>query len=567
MGVSVHSAKASARPTNGYLAALFPDQEFARLVVNPRRGSKLSFPTPDVAKGEPKWRAQVGVQDALYTKFGLEDLVGCTTVEMRRRPIPHVFPTKQVAALTGLFSKWAPAIYERILSEIEPPVQVLNKTSRLGWPVLGRPESKRDAVMHDIGRITREGVGWMEDAFIVMNIRLQAEARSKEREFLFCTRSGEVYADTVKEKDRMVKTPIGERVAGRTRLVFNLPTANLMTQCLDTAIHNVLLKYPAFHHDMYNKAAPTNMDGFRMFFDVKHFERATSGCVRERARILGGRYAQIAAVFDAAPFLCPSDDRKAFWLLWPDRDGGYSDQFASGNSAVAPVQKEIFTALYAEFAVRHFGIPQSLAISWVFGGGDHRLRIKNYGDDNVVAGDEGACKALFAFLKDYLSVELEDPPKFLGFLWRNEHWMLGARSYLEKTYLNEREPYSVFRKYPSFGWIEKRKVYQTYGDPFISQVIFPEEEKLLAIHGQPWNGIVRRADEEAVLASSMQGQTDHNWILGKDYLMSAEEKLKTGVFEGLTPEVTAPVILDLLDQHWRTRLKWQTKQAIPAGRS
>jgi hypothetical protein len=396
----------------------------------------------------------------------------------------------------------------------------------------------------------------MTDAFIIMNVRLQAESKKKIRDFLFVDGKGAVDSRPISGLERRITTPVGLRTGSRTRLVFNLPVANLLTQVLDTAMHNALLGYPAFHHNMYSSMGAGHLAGQHLFFDVKHFERHTSEIVRLRSRIIGGLYERISRVFDSIPFLCPSSDWKSKWLLWPDRESGWSDQFASGYSPVAPVQKEIFWILYAEFAAQHLNMQPDAALTWVAQGGDHHLKIINYGDDNVVSGDPSIVKDVLPFFNQYLHVEEEEPPKFLGFLYTPDGWKLGVKSYLEKTYLNERRPGSNFRRYPCFGWVEKRKVYSRFGVSDLPTKVFPIEESVLSMAGIPWSRIVEQAAIEGIRARDLTGILDPNWTLGKDWLMTPEEKLATGEFEGFMPTETAAYLKSLLSQEWSTTLKW-----------
>jgi hypothetical protein len=547
--MNIKALKGAGRRSEGYITTEFPDASLANRIVNPKRGSVISIPMA-------QWHQQIEVQDALFSRFKLDDLSGCTTAEMRSRPIPQVFRTEETATLTKLFENWAPMLYSRLIRELAAPIQVLNKTSRLGWPVFEMPRSKRAALQPFFDQLVHDGPGFMEDAFIIMNVRLQAESKEKKRDFLFVSDEGEVTSRAISGVERRVNTPVGLRIGSRTRLVFNLPVANLFTQILDTAMHNALLTYPAFHHDMYSGMGAGQLSGQPLFFDVKHFERHTSEIVRRRSRIIGGLYEEISRTFDSLPFLCPSSTWKTRWLLWPDRENGWSDQFASGYSPVAPVQKEIFWILYAAFATEHLGMEREAALTWVSQGGDHRLKIINYGDDNVVSGDPGLVREILPFFEQYLHVEEEVPPKFLGFLYTPDGWKLGVKSYLEKTYLNERRPGSNFRKYPCFGWVEKRKIYSKFGVSDLTTNVFPTEETFLNMVGLPWSSIVKQAGIEGIRARDMTGLLDPNWTLGKDWMMTPEEKLATGEFEGFMPSETSVYLKALLSKEWSSMLKW-----------
>jgi hypothetical protein len=547
--MNIADLRSRARVNGGYRTIEFPDQALAHRIVNPRRGAMISVPLAN-------WRIQIQAQDELFSKFHLEDTAGCTTGEMYSRPIPQVFKVIETKPLTNLFAEWAPLMYERLLSEILPPIQTLNRTSRLGWPVFETTTNKKAKLQPFFNQMVLQGPDFMRDAFIIMNVRLQAESRKKVRDFLFVDLDGEIYSRSVDALARRINTPAGLRTASRTRLVFNLPVGNLLTQMLDTAVHNALLGYTAFSHNMYSSRGAGHLQGTSLFFDVRHFERHTSEIVRLRSSIIGGLYERISKVFDSLPFLCPSDDWRKKLLLWPNREDGWSDQFASGYSPVAPVQKEIFWALYAEFAVRTFHFRKEEALSWVLNGGDHHLRIINYGDDNVVSGDPAIVAELLPFLNNYLHVEEEFPPKFLGFLYTQQGWRLGIKSYLEKTYLNERRPGSNFRRYPCFGWVEKRKIYAQYGVPEIVERVYPAEEDVLSRVGLPWTDIIKEAAAESVLTKDLTGVLSPHWIQGKDWLMTPEEKIATGEFEGFSAKETAPFIKSLLGPQWARKLRW-----------
>lgn len=551
----VRELRASAARSGGYLVKEHPDRSFAfGKVINPRRGATLSVPSLD-------WKQQVTAQDEIFHKYGLDDLTRCTTGEMRSRPVPHVFQRSETRELTSLFESWSGDLYSFIIPQLKQGIQTFNKTSRLGWPHFNSPPSKREVLEPNFDALVHEGVSIMEDAFIIMNVRLQAESKNKTREFLFVSRDGEVYQKKVQERDREISTARGIRVASRTRLVFNLPFANLLTQFLDTLMHAVLMSYPAFKHNMYSPNGAGVLQGAKLFFDVKHFERHTSEIVRLRAAAIGGLYGDIGACFSRLPFLCPSDDWKKAFFLWVDRESGFTDQFASGYSPVAGVQKEIFLVIDASFAVTHLGIPRNQALAWVAGGGDHRFRIVNYGDDNVRSGDPGVLKAYFAYVKQYLHCEEEDPPRFLGFNYGPNGWYLAIKSYLEKTYLNERRPgkpdqRSAFRRFPHYGWLAKRDIYAQYGDPALPKDVFPTEEALLARLGVPWSDIVRKGAYEAHIAKNLKGISDPRWLMGKDWLMTPEEKMATGEFDGYSQEETGARAKQLLSNEWKKKLSW-----------
>jgi hypothetical protein len=523
--------------------------EFRKL-INPRRGAIKSVPLLT-------WSAAEDQADALLHHFKLQQYVGCTTGEMRKRPVPHVFKLEHTKALTDLYISRGPEVLRRFIQQLRPPLQPLNKTSRLGWPFFSHPDSKRATLLPAFSDLEQRGAeAALDGCFILLNVRLQAESVKKKRVMMFLHDDGTVYEEDVLAKDREIKSGSGHtRVGSRTRLVFNMPFANLYKQVLDTAIHNVELSYPVFHHNMYAKTGTLAVEGDTFFFDVKHFERHTAAIARARADIIGGLYGSIVREFTRAPFLCPTDTWKDAYFLWPDRAAGWSDQFASGDSAVAPLQKEVFACLYMEVAEKIRKVSRKDSLNWVLQGGDKFITIRNYGDDNSLNGDKGAMAEAFHLIRDYLEAEEELPPKFLGFLWTKDGWRLGVESYITKTYLNERRPYSNFRKYPCFGWVEKRNVYRTYGVAELEGEVFPMENHLLTSNGHPWSEVLIASQKEAMLAGSEAGSyTTPSFLLDKDYLMSNQEKVDSGLYEGLYPEETRSMIQRLLGPDWRSVL-------------
>jgi len=494
--------------------------------------------------------------DEMFSRFGMEQFVGCVTGEMQRRPVPQVFRTSEVKPLTDLYVKWLPQIYRFLLPQIKAPHQTYNKISRTGWPGFHRPENKLAYVLEFAPAVLAGDLDMFKNAFIVMGIRVQAESKTRERDFLFVNDEDNIEALKVGPAQRTIKTSLGPRTSSRTRGVFNLPVYNLIKQIWDTAVHNVFMKWPAFHHDM-NNGNILPVRGYHLCFDIKHFERNTAECNRQRSAFIGGVYAQCAEVTAAIPFAVPTASWDGARFLYVNRDQGWSDQYASGDSAVAPSQKEILMALYAEFFNKELGYPVDDCCTVVARGGDERLTIRNYGDDNSVDGDEAVVKALFQFMKQYLPVDVEDPPRFLGFQWYPDlrKWLLPPTSYLGKVYLNERAPLSNFRKYPFLGWVEKRAVYSKIGHPSIRAEIFPQEDNLLNRMGLPWFDIVRKGDEErrAAYLAGIKAISPLS-LLGKEYAMTPSEQIAEGTHTGLAPSATRTIIPKLVGAHINKQL-------------
>ena len=218
---------------SAYLIQPISDSAAAAPSVIPRRGPTQSVPGLDLP-------ANCKIADDIFAKFGLPQYVGCITAEIRDRPIPFAFRTSETAKLTSLYAKWAPHILARAIHEMKPPVQTYNKISRLGWDVLRNPPNKREVLAQKFAEITQSGVDKYWKSYVSVGMRLQAEAKTKEREFLFLTADYQVVKRVIKEEDRLVDvSDVGPRVGSRFRGVNNMPLPNLYKQVLDTAIHNV----------------------------------------------------------------------------------------------------------------------------------------------------------------------------------------------------------------------------------------------------------------------------------------------------------------------------------------
>jgi len=542
-------SRGESEPIEGYDIYTPESDESLKKIINTRRGPSQSVPGLSIEIG-----CELG--DVMFSKFNIPHLVGCVTAEMAQRPVPEVFREEETRPITDLYEKWAPLIYQRVLPEIQAPIQTFNKTSRLGWPIFKATPNKVIALMPFFRLMGAGDFNQFIHAFIIMNVRLQAESKEKVRQYLFYN-SGEIRRREITASDRAVTVEgLGTRTCSRTRLVFNMPVPNLWKQVLDTAIHNVFMNYSTFHHDMFGgKVTPVR--NAHMAFDVKHFERHTAAIVRRRAQLFGGYYGKIVDIFAKLPFAVPSSDWKERAFIYPARDRGWSDQFASGDSAVAPAQKEVFTALYAEFFTVAFGYSMQEALNLVFLGGNEKLTIRNYGDDNSVNGDPAVLEDLFTFLKQYLTVEKEEPAKFLGFVhYPDLGWKLPVESYLSKTYLNERRPNGNFRKFPNLGWVLKRQTFAQIGHPDVAKDVFPYEDAELAKRGLPWSKIMERAEVERIQSMGSPGVRNPNYVMGKDYIMTAEEKIATGEHVGLMPNDTAPIIKKLLGSEWNSKLRW-----------
>jgi len=534
----------SAQILEAYTMSVPSDALQAKLldkVIPKRRGPTASVPGLSLAEG-------LLMGDDIMARFDLTEYQRHVTAEMRSRPIPHVFRTEELKPLNDLFTEYYPHVMAWIIPQLRAPYITFNKVSKVGYPGFFIPPNKQDYVSMFMPSVLAGDLDLFKEGFITMNVRLQVDQASKERDFMFCG-DREIYLRTITYKDKLMKTPVGLRAASRTRLVFNYPVYNLIKQVLDSAIGDVFNRWPAFHHNMFGGDL-LPVKGHHVCLDIKHFERHTATCNRIRAKMWGGVYGMCSDVSSSLPFAVPTDDWKGARFLHVNREEGWSDQYGSGDSAVAPSQKEIMMCVYVSFFEQELGYTRAEAIKQVALGGDHRLTIRNFGDDNSIDGDKAVVLAFMDYASQFLHVEEETPPKFLGFVWYDGMgWKLPISSYVTKTYLNERRPGSNFRKYPFLGWLERRAIFSKLGHPMSSQVIETENQELTKL-GLPWSRVLDIAEKErrdAFLAKET-GAVDPLVLQDKEYLMTPLQRVSTGNYTGLGPDSTHRILTQLVSK-------------------
>lgn len=500
--------------------------------------------------------AEFSIGDELLTKFGLSEYVGGSNAESPSRPIPSVFRASETDAVTNVVVPRLPDLFRWLAPQVRAPWQSFTEQSRLGPPYYKPYDDKRWVLSADATGLLTSYLG--QDYSILNNFatgigqRIQAEDISKERSFAFMNSAGVPYQATVNRKDMKVNVWNHPRHPGRQRNVFNQGCFNLLNQVVDSAFNDVYGKHPAFHHDVAR--AGSMVKGPVLAFDVSHMERLTARIVFERAAVIGGTYNGFQQYMKLMPYLVPADDWSRAFFIWVNYQDGWMAQFGSGNSAVSPSQKDIFMVLYSIFAEEQLGISRAVSFDWVAAGGDERLRIFNFGDDNFLFapnGDKKVLEDVYSFMEQYLTIKVEDPPKFLGLEYDGKEFRLTVASYLLKTYQNERGPVPPFRRFPNMGWIEKRKLYSVIGYPVIAGSVIPEEDRLLKANGAPWVHVLSKAIEErdALNRENALKQsyfTSAAYLLGKaDYLIDHETKVKVGSiggYTGFTPRETAPIV-------------------------
>jgi len=539
-------------------------REFKRLIPR-RRSGDYSLPLT-LARKLPIDK-EFAIGDELLHKFGLDEFVGASNAEPTSRPIPEVFRTSDTDVVTAKVVPELPALYRWLTPQVVPPWQSFNEVSRMGAPFYKPYDDKKWILRQLFPQYYRGDFSMLDGHVIQIGVRVQNEKLSKKRNFTYITDDGEVYKKELDRSKDKVLVWGRERYPGRARPVFNQGLPNLCNQFVDTAFNDVYGKHPAFHHDM--TTAGGLVRGPVLAFDVSHMERLTARIVFERAKVIGGVYQGFQTYLRTMPFLVPSDSWGKAFKLTCNYDAGWMVQFGSGNSAVAPSQKDIFMILYRACAHELLGIPIEQGFDWVAQGGDDRLRIFNFGDDNFVFSPRGDVKLLqdvFQYMSLYLTVGIEDPPKFLGHEFDGHTFRLAISSYLLKTYQNERGPIPPFRRYPNLGWVEKRKHYTTYGYKQLPQEVFPLEDTLLKANGTGFADVLTSAAYERVAldqenVTRREYFTSPAYLLGKqDYAVDHETKVKVGFiggYTGFTPGESAPVILNAVGKEIRSMFRFQ----------
>jgi hypothetical protein len=470
--------------------------------------------------------------------IGLKGYDDCVTGEMRSRPGPQMVKTPETAGkIIDAYKRVMPAIYAR--TGLSLPIQTFNKISRMGHPYFARSLTKKEYALDAYNKACDTDGSSLNGQFTTANVRLQPEPDTKSREFQFMTKSGDYVDRTIGKKERLVPVKwSGQKfVAMRTRLVFNLPTVNLVLQIVDTMLNNAIGSQPVCAHNMYSTNLMSKIRRYHVAFDVKHMERNTALIIPERNNLIGGRYGQFHNVIADQGYIVPQDDWAQFWLV-AGVPAGYLVQFGSGHSAVAPSQKELVLTLIVLAHVELWGYTLDDAITSVLSGETRHVAIMNYGDDNFISSHEPTyLTQLMEYLHTYIPVEEDPEGTFLGFAYngKERRFELRPSSYVLKTCMNERPPSGNFRKAPNLGWVLKRAAYLQYGDRRLFERLFEYENQSLAAKGLSWASVLEAAEEERKGVFPEKPSVAQMLVFGKEYLLTQEEKLETGDYDGIGP--------------------------------
>jgi len=524
--------------------------------IPPRR---LPFPTfarifeGDEAVAHVDVAQSAHIADSLMDVARISEYKGCSTFERahpsRRgwahRPITHAARQSEQQALTDLYEEFGARMYAVILAGIEPPTQAYDKNSRIGAPVYEIAEHKLQILMPYFMALLAGDLSLFErsDVHIINNVRLQAEKLTKDREYVYVSEQGRAYSRIITAKDRF--DSFYKRWCSRVRLVFNYPVANLLLQIVDTAIHNWFLKFIACHHNMTARIGKP-LPGVAKFLDVKHFERAIGSVIQRRHAFIGGLYSRIMERMLEVPYLVPGDDGNVFTAR-VRHEAGFVEQLGSGISAVAPIAKEVLMLVYAKYFMDRRSMTFEKAFETALNGGTSGLYIMNYGDDNVIYGDAVEVEACFSHMQKYLTVEEEVPAKFLGHHYTPEFgFYMSVNSYVLNLHLAERAPGTRFRPYPFLGYQLRRELFQTMGEPRIRNDVYPAEDRLLSEHGYTIKRLAEAAEKEQEQLSAVELAMHPLTLLGKEYLLTEEQKLADPNYDVLTKEATRGFLKTLL---------------------
>lgn len=501
--------------------------------IVPRRRVPVN-PVPNLS-----WKQAQFVKEQVFAAQRLEAYKKVCTAEMRRRPHPHVTEdNERLRSYADVYRRRAPGIFKRLKRNFRPCIQTYNAMSKLGWPHFSSGRGKADLVRTAFEEARQAGFSkWCSKCFTTCNVRLQPEPEDKERTFQFITTDGLSYEEAVRPSTELITVKeLGdvELYASRTRLVFNRPVLNLWCQIVDTVINNALGECGAVDHNMYGSNPGRNLRRFVKLVDVKHMERFTAAITPVRRAIIGGMYEEANVAMDAGGYMVPSDDWTHYMRV-RDLTPGLVIQFGSGDSSVAPSQKEGVLSVLIEAHVVLFGMDPEAATDAVLSGSTPYMAIMNFGDDNVWSSNsEEHLDAIVAFCGKFMDVEADDDGTFLGFSYTRGEFKLRAKSYCLKTYLNERPPLPPFRNCPNLGWIEKRKVYLKFGDPAEMQELYRLEDQLLKNAGSSWDEVERMARiERKAIADMPPEMALPNALFGKEYLLTEEQKMQLGTYDGI----------------------------------
>jgi hypothetical protein len=477
--------------------------------------------------------------DQYVTKEGFDEYTGCLTGEVEhptlrgqaRRPCPNYAPHEGYQNLSDLFEEFAPHLYRFLAKRLKAQRMTYDSRSRLGMPFDEIVTNKLESMRPFWERFLRDDLSFFRrsDVYVITNKRLQPESKKKKRTMPYIT-DGIYTTKPFDAETRYMKDY--DAIGSRVRIVYNYPgPANLYTQVTDKMLTNIYAESPFAHHNMPAKVGsyePYHM----LFIDVKHFERAAGVVLPLRAHIIGGQYGEMMREMLNLKVLSLGLDGYTYYtslkkpVTFSDagvQQGPVFMQLGSGLSCVSNMAKELLHVLYAAYYVKKLGYDVKRAFEIVFEGGAPHFMIMNFGDDNAIGATETEdLRDLYAFLGEYLPIEPEIPARFLGYGYAP--WGLPLKSYVINLCFPERGPLTFFRRWPWFGDRERDADYRDLAQDTSIRRAIDEKYALLKQFGYEYAWIRDEAAREEREIDEYSIQRNRNFILGKEYLLTDEEK-------------------------------------------
>jgi hypothetical protein len=558
----------SHRKLSGIYDVESADRSFMQVIA--RRAAPVR-PLPAVSNTDAEW-----MKLRAYANAGLEAYNDCWTGEMANRPIPFISTDDRPKQAQSFVDLYLPSLLRYLGPSMKPGYQPINKVSRLGYPVNANPgngldaktrlkvrPSKFDVTMAVFEQVYHDDWSLFKDAFLTHGRRLQNELPDTKRVQQFINAQGDIYERTTSRDDRLITVPdLGVRVGSRTRIITQPPVYNLYLQCFDSVLHSAIMSHPLCDSNMY-KHRTWAPDQFWITFDCKHYERYLGMAAISYANIVGGVYGEKLLEMIHMKSLVPSDDWKACKFIKPRFAPGTYPQFNSGICAVATIGKIANICAQIHFFVTHKGMSVNDAIQTVLSGTSPGLQRWMYGDDNRVTGDPVQCEEYVNYMASVFEIERDDEPKYLGMVLDRDklEFLLPASTYNLKLYQPERD--FSWRTYPYLGLVERRRIFSEFGAPVISRDIIPFEDELWTAIGDPFHRIISNAAKEAILANQSGVQLNRWMVTDKEYLMTAQEEMSTGLFWHVPPTVVASIINKIVGPTVRESLNFKSIENVP----
>lgn len=518
-----------------------------------------------------------------FDQFGFEEYDDCWSCEGSRRSLPFISTDERPQRVLQKFMKYAPALFDFILPRIRIKPQSYNKGSALGYPVNGNPNIRRDIDEADVltdAELVAERLGgekariWfsfydqfragdfsaVEDAFTTINRRGQHELPSKIRTGLFINRSGEVYESEIDRRKDLVKInglSGRKKIPLRDRNIFNPDVMNLFCQAVDTQIHHFIVNTPLCDANVYTKIKWDRSDFTT--YDCNHYERYIGAIVEPYAELIGGIYAEQISRMVRQANLVPSDDWTQAFLIRPIFKPGQYLQLGSGLCVVTTVGKLANLVVTIAYFVEVHHLAVSDAIDATFRGEHNSMRRWMYGDDNRLAGSPSERAQYLKYIQEFFEITIDKQPKYLGTIWRADQYrfLLPSETFVLKGGLRERD--HSFYTYPCLGQLERRETFRQFGEPEIGSHIIPFEDKTYDEMGFPFFEVVKRATVERIAARRLGQLLTREMVTDKEYLMSDEDKMRTGLYFGLSEKQTSENVLQIVSKTVREKLNLGAK--------